>query len=77
MKKLKLFSVLMLMVLLGIGNVWADNAKVDDVLWSEDFSSFFNGSELTENPTEGSNVFGGGTVSYAYTGTSKLYKGTI
>ena len=77
MKKLKLFSVLMLMVLLGIGNVWADNAKVDDVLWSEDFSSFLNGSALTENPTEGSNVFGGGTVSYAYTGTSKLYKGTM
>lgn len=68
----KLFSLLT--AILFAGAMWAANAKVDDVLWSEDFSGFSDGA----NPsgTYSSSVSHTGTVVYSGSITYAVAKGT-
>lgn len=51
-------------------NKAAPVAQDGDILWQEDFTGY--GTTMPATATD-NHVFGGGTVSYALTGTSKLY----
>jgi uncharacterized repeat protein (TIGR02543 family) len=78
-------AVFALVFVLGVGNVWGDNAPVNTILWSEDFSGYSannvpNGS-ITNSHT-GTTVYDG-SVTYTCTngqksgktngGTTKIY----
>ena len=60
MRKLKLFSVLMCLFI-GIGQVWGDDAKVNDILWKE---AFTGGSSSTTFSATSSWSTGTGTTMF-------------
>jgi uncharacterized protein YjdB len=77
MKKLKLFFACLLMAVLSIGQVWADNAAVGDVMWAETFNHFAaNDVPSTKGTGSGTTVYGSATIAYSNTSNVKAYKGS-
>ena len=83
MKKTLLTKTMLLLCALiaGSSSVWADNATVGTVLWSEDFSGYSADDVPSGNITNshtGTTVYGGVTLTYACTtpsggSTTKVY----
>jgi len=82
MRKNKLFLSLLMVMLLSVGNVWADPAAVGTTLFSEDFSGYAKDAVPSGSVTTatGRVVYGGANVTYACTdgngtkpGATKIY----
>ena len=68
MKRLKLFFACLLMAVLSIGQVWADNAAKDAVLFSENFDGYSADAVPSGSVSSETNhrvIFGNGSVTYA------------
>ena len=62
---LKLVSVLVLILTIGVGNVWGQ-AAINTVLWGENFGHFSAGqTPSTAGTGSGTTIYGGATISYA------------
>ena len=72
MRKLKLFFACLLMTVLSIGQVWASNPAVDDVIFKEEFGG--NNIQASAYTFTGTTTWSGSTtgLSYASTSTSSL-----
>lgn len=76
MRKNKLFLSLLMVMLLSVGNVWADPAAAGTTLFSENFGSYSANNVPSGSVTTatGRVVYGGGSVTYTCTASgTKIY----
>lgn len=66
-----------MLIAFSVGNVWADNAAVGDVMWAETFNHFAaNDVPSTKGTGSGTTVYGSATITYSNTSNVKAYKGS-